>query len=176
MSTEPAGTRDGSTPADRNSRASADGRPSGVVGSVVGEHAGEEQREIAETAQHAGQLGDRHGVEQISQLHGVELAEASPSPPTTSRRPGGPTHDVGVGAQQLDEEEAPQRIGEQLAQRLDCEHGHALAWTDPLLDVRRHAPGARCEVHGDGEGQERRHGTALVEGLATPEHDLLRVG
>ena len=93
--TDPGGVPADSSPADRSSCSPAEGRPSGLL-AVWSEDAGEEQREVAEAAEHAGPFGGRHGVEQPGQLHRVELAEAPPTPAPTGGNPGAPTDHVGV--------------------------------------------------------------------------------
>ena len=150
--------------------------PERGAGRVVGEHAGEEERQVPEAAEDTGSLGRRDGFEHPRQLHRVELAEPAPAPTPTCRHPGAPAHHVGVRGQQLDEEEAPQRIAEQAPQRFDVEHRHSPPGGNPLVDVRRRRQPLGRAVHGDGEGEERRGDTGGVEARIVDEHDVLERG
>ena len=82
---------------------------------------------------------------------------------------------MGVGGQQLHEEELPQRVGQQPPQRLDGEHRYPLARPDPFLDVGRDRQTSTHSVHGDGEGQKRRDQLQGIPVRFGPEHVLLQL-
>src|SRR5215211_5347072 len=108
----------------------------GACGGVVGEHAGEEQREVAETPVDARSVGLGNAVEHGRQPCRVKLTEPLPAPATPALRPHRPAHHPRVRSEVLDHEVAAGGVDAELAQLLGVEYGDAHARRDPLLDER----------------------------------------
>ena len=123
---------------------------------MVWEHSQQEQGEIAQPAIDPGPLGGLHDLQEPGQLDGVHLAEPSAPPTSCGVCPRDPTRDVRVRRQQLDEEVAPLRIGEQVAQFLHVEHRDPHPWCPPFWHIRGGLKGDSRTVDGGREGKKWR--------------------
>ena len=127
------------------------------AGGVVGEHAGEEQREVAEPAVEAGPVRLGHGLHHLREAGRVELAEALLAPAVVPLHPHRAADHPRVRREVLHDEVAAGRVGRELGELGGVEHGNAHAGPDALVDEAGVAEVVEGAVDRDREHEEGRH-------------------
>ena len=127
-----------------------------LAGHVVGEHTGQEQRQVAEPTQHAGPLSLGNNLEQASHADGVQLGEPLPAEAASGCHRHGSTRHVRIRRQQLSQEEPAPRGGTRIRA------GRGTSKTGVLLLIPIHSDtyvadsrSNAAAMHGDSKRQER---------------------
>ena len=135
---------------------------------VVGEHAAQEEAQVAEPPVERRALVGRHREDELGEPGRVELAEAPVPPAAPALDPDRPARHVRVGGEQVGEEEAPQGVVHQVAQGRRLEDGHAAPRAETLGHERQPLEERRRARQQGREGHERARQHEGVA-LALPE-------